>query len=171
MNQFDQYRQIQTFKTSELLVEAPSEIVWPFLLDFASINDTFERVELLSGVQNTVGAISRLTKRKGKWWMPPYLVKIIHLDPSKQIVWKMFPEEGEEFSRFVDFSLSKIERKTLFTIRLYMEQRLTVRSSEEETTAAQLMIETSGRLHREVLLPNLKRLAEQAAKEANIPSE
>jgi hypothetical protein len=161
MNQFDQYCQIQTFKTSRLLLEAPRATVWPLLLDFSSFNDTFERIEVLSGTPNTVGAISRLTKRQGEWWMPPYLVKIVHIDPGKQIVWKMFPEEGEVFSAFVDFSLDEVGEQTSFVIRLYKDNRVTVRSVERLAAEKERIHQASERLEREVMFPNLKRLVEQ----------
>ena len=164
VNELDQYRQVHIFKTSEVLIEAPTDIVWPYLLEFSSFNDTFERVELLSGVQNTVGAISRLTKRKGEWWIPPFLVKIIHLNPGRQIVWKVFPEEGEAFSRYSDFNLRAVDQGTLFNIRAYEEHRFAPRSSEEEAKAIEAMRQASDRLHREVLFPNLKRLAEREVK-------
>lgn len=161
MNQFDQYTQIQTFKTSRLLLDAPRAQVWPYLLDFSSFNDTFERIEVLSGEPNIVGTISRLTKRQGEWWTPPYLVKIVHIDPGSQIVWKMYPEEGEAFSAFVDFSLDEVGDQTAFVIRLYKDNRVTVRSAEQLAAEKDRIWQASAKLEREVMFPNLKRLVER----------
>lgn len=108
----------------EMMIDAPRKAVWPYLLDFTSFNQTFEKVELLSGEENCVGAVSLLTKLQGKWFMPPYLVKVIRVIPEEQIVWKMFPREGEGFFGFVDFRIEDNEGKTKFIDQLYFEYKV-----------------------------------------------
>lgn len=161
MNQLDQYSQVQTHKLSQVVLAAPRERVWPYILDYSSFNDTFEKIELLAGEPNKVGAISRLTKRQGKWFLPPYLVKIIHIEDGHQIVWKMYPEQGDDSSSFVDFSLTDVADGTLFAIRLYKENRISIRGPEQIAAFSAELNASAGRLHHEVSFPNLKRLVER----------
>lgn len=160
MNSIDDRTQIEVYKSSEVTLNAPREKVWPFILNFSSFNDTFEKIEVIEGQPNTVGAVSRLTKRKGKWWMEPYLVKVIHLDPGRQIVWRMFPERGDDFNNFVDFSLREQGAKTLFSIRLYKEQRIHARTPEDIEKTKKAIIAASDELEQNMMFPNLKRLVE-----------
>lgn len=108
----------------KLMIDAPPEAVWPHMLDFEKFNQTFERVEVLSGERNCVGTVSRLIKEEGEWYMPPYLVKIIELVPNEKIVWKMFPDQGDSFFGFVEFSLTEVEGKTEFYNGVYFEYLL-----------------------------------------------
>jgi hypothetical protein len=153
---------VQAFNLSEAEIDAPTDVVWPYLLDFGSFNDTFEKIEVLSGSPDTVGAISRLTKRQGPWFLPPYLAKIVHIEPGRQVVWKIYPEGGDDFSAFVDFGLRETASgTTIFSIRNYKENRLTIRSPEAQAEWIRTSIETARKLHFEVSIPNLRRLAEK----------
>lgn len=163
MNSSDDRIQIQVHKSSELALNAPRAKVWPFILNFSSFNDTFEKIEVIEGEPNTVGAVSRLTKRKGKWWVEPYLVKIIHLDPGRQIVWKMFPESGDDFNNFVDFSLREERARTVFSIRLYKEQRIHAETPEDIERAKKAIVAASDELEQNMMFPNLKRLVESSS--------
>lgn len=161
MNQLDQYRQVQIFNCGEVAIDAPARAVWPYLLDFRTFNDTFEKIELLEGEEHAVGSITRLTKSQGQWYVPPYLVKIIHLEPGKRIVWKLFPEQGEEYVAFVEFSLREEGGKTIFAIRNCKDQRVSVRSPQELAAYVREANEATARRHREVNFPNIKRLCER----------
>jgi hypothetical protein len=161
MNSNDGRVQIQVYKSSEVTLNAPPEKVWPFILDFSSFNDTFEKVEVIEGQANTVGAVSRLTKRKGEWWMEPYVVKIIHLEPGRKIVWKMFSEKDDEFNNFVEFSLHGEGGQTRFTIRLYKEHRIHAKTSQDIEDARKAIIAASDKLEQTIMFPNLKRLTEK----------
>lgn len=158
MNARNDRVQIQMHKSSELRLNAPIARVWPFIQDFSSFNDTFDRVEVIEGQANTVGAVSRLTKSRGDWWMEPYLVKIVHIEPGRQLVWKMYSEKDDSFTGFVDFNLREDGAGTIFQIRLYKEQYI---GSEADIEAAkQAMFAASHKLESTVMFPNLKRLVE-----------
>lgn len=150
--------QIQVHKSSELQLDAPMARVWPFILDFSTFNDTFEKIEVIEGQANTVGAVSRLTKREGEWWMEPYLVKIVHLEPGRQVVWKMYSEKDDEFSNFVDFSLREEGARTIFMIRLYKEQYIHARTAGDVEDAKKAICAASEKLEKSLMFPNLKRL-------------
>src|SRR5437764_11597832 len=97
MQHVEQYSQAYMIRNYQLDIEAPPRAIWPLLIEFERFNQTFERVDLLSGKRDEVGSVSLLVKQQGEWYMPPYLVKIIGLTPERQIVWKMFPQEGASF--------------------------------------------------------------------------
>lgn len=160
MSTNDDRVQVQVYKTSELTLNAPMAKVWPFIVDFSSFNNTFEKIEVIEGKANTVGAVSRLTKQQGKWFMAPYLVKIVHLEPGRQIVWKMYPEKGDDFNSFVDFSLSESGGKTKFTIRLYKDHRVHAKTPEDIEEVKRAIVAASDTLEQTMMFPNLKRLAE-----------
>lgn len=160
MNQLDQYSQVQTYKLSQAVIKAPAARIWPHLLDFSSFNDTFEKIEVLVGEPNAVGTISRLTKKQGPFWIPPYLVKIVHIEVNRTVVWKMYPEQGDDATAFVDFSLTEVEGGTLFAIRNYKENRVSIRSLSQQIAYSSQTNEAAGKLHYEVSIPNLKKLVE-----------
>lgn len=162
MSANDDRIQIQVYTSTEVVLDAPREKVWPFILNFSSFNNTFEKIEVIEGQADTVGAVSRLTKRKGEWWMEPYLVKIIHLDQGRQIVWKMFPEKGDDFNHFVDFSLRDEGAKTVFTIRRYNEERIHAKTPEDIEQARKAIVAAADERTQNVMFPNLKRLVESS---------
>lgn len=154
--------QVQVYKSSELRLEAPIAKVWPFIVDFSSFNDTFERIDVIEGQANTVGAVSRLTKRQGEWWMEPYLVKIVHLEPGRQVVWKMYSEHNDDFNNFVDFSVREDGTGTVFAIRLYKEQFVYALTPQDVEDAKKAIFAASERIERTMMFPNLKRLVERS---------
>lgn len=152
--------QIQVYKCTELALNAPRAKVWPFILDFSKFNDTFEKIEVIEGQANTVGAVSRLTKRKGQWWMEPYLIKIIYIEPGHKVVWKMYSEKDDEFNNFVEFGLREESAKTIFTIRLYKEHYIHAKSAQDIEDAKNAIIAASNKLEQTMMFPSLKRLTE-----------
>jgi len=162
MNFIDQVSQVFIVRNHEVQIEAAPRAIWPHLLKFENFNKTFEKVEVLSGKENTVGAISLLTKEKGELYMPPYLVKIVEMKPEKQIVWKMYPRTGDEFYCFVDFRLEGAKTGTKFIVAVYSESQVPLMSDAA-------LAEYKAGVHKmydsvmDIMLPNLKNLSEGRA--------
>ena len=93
--------------------------------------------------------------------MDPYLVKIIHIEPEKQIVWHVFPMEGDTFSVFADFSLQPVDGATRFIHRSYSQMRSPKMSGAQLLITQQHIKEANERLENEILFPKLKKFAEQ----------
>jgi hypothetical protein len=140
-------------------INATPKKLWPYLLRFEEFNQTFEKVEVLSGAYDKVGSVSLLTKMQGEWFMPPYLVKIVRIVPEKQIVWTMFPQIGDGFFAFVDWQLVREGEQTVFVSNVYSEARMprvadaAIPAIEEQMGAAYDKLEG-------YVFPILKRLAE-----------
>ena len=129
------------------------------MLRFETYNQTFEKVELLSGKQDEVGSISLLTKKAGDMYMPPYLVKIIEVKPQKQIVWKMYPRTGDEFYCMVDFSLEPVGKATRFFLDVYSESQLPIMTEAQLETVKRDVHKMYDKLV-DMMFRNLKELAE-----------
>ena len=161
MNSNDQVTEYYFVSETGTTINAPAKCVWPFLLDFKTFNTTIESVELLSGEENQVGAVSRITKREGEWYADPYLIKVIDIQTEKRVVWHVFPLQGDAYSLFAEFSLEAQSESTRFVHRVYSQMRSPKMSAEEVSAAQQSIKENCERMEREIVFPNLKRLAEQ----------
>lgn len=163
MLQGEQISYAYLVRNSGIEIEAPAERVWPYLLRYEeSFNRTFEKVEVLSGTPDEVGSISLLTKQQGEWYMPPYYAKIVHIKPGRQIVWKLFPLEGDSFFAFVDFALSEDGGVTTFTSNVYAEFRLPLTTDANRSATEAKMAQDYERLE-DHIFPILKSLAEGGA--------
>jgi hypothetical protein len=98
-------------------------------------------------------------KQQGEWFMPPYLVKIVHVEPERRVVWKMFPEHGDGFLAFVEFAISPVGSRTQFQYHVYTEALLPRMSSKELAAAEKKMADDYERLEKHIF-PILKRVAE-----------
>jgi hypothetical protein len=159
MENIEQYSHAYMVRNYHLDIEAPPKAIWPLLIEFERFNQTFERVEVLSGKRDEVGSLSLLVKQQGEWCMPPYLVKIIRLVPERQIVWKMLPQEGQSYVAFVDFSLTPEGSLTRFLCNVYTEA-LVPRMSDASLKALEAKMAADYEKLEGHVFPTLKRLAE-----------
>ncbi len=162
MSSNDQVTEHYFVSETGTVINAPAKRIWPFLLDFKTFNTTIESVELLSGEENQVGAVSKIVKQEGEWYAAPYLIKIAHIQAEKQIVWHVFPLQGDAYSLFAEFSLEEVDEGggTRFIHRVYSHMRSPKMSADELSTAQQSIKESGERMEREIVFPNLKKLAE-----------
>jgi len=111
----------------ELTIDAPVEAVWPRALEYTSWQH-FTHVESISGKASEEGEVVLLRKvEKGLEEFPPYYAKTLKLVNKKQIVWKTFPKEGEDFSDFtgiIDFRFRPVNGNTNFSYSIYYEFRI-----------------------------------------------
>ena len=98
---------------------APRE-VWPELFKY-QWNPRFSdaRVEHISGKPGQQGhtVLIDFSGNKSK----PFYAKIIKVRAFKNVVWKIYPEKGCDFSIFQDFGLQEWDGKTLFHINVYSQ--------------------------------------------------
>ena len=162
MNSNDQVTEHYFVEESGMTLNAPAKCIWPVLLDFKRFNTTIESVELLSGEENQLGAVSKIVKKEGEWYADPYLIKIAHIQSEKQIVWHAFPMQGEAYSIFAEYSLEPQGERTHFIHRVYSHMRSPKMSSAELSKTRKLMKEGSERLEKEIVFPNLRKLLEKS---------
>ena len=159
MHHIDQTNQLFIVRNHDVLINTTPEKLWPHVLRFETYNRTFEKVELLSGMQDTVGSISLLTKKVGDMYMPPYLVKVIEVKPQRQIVWKMYPRTGNEFYCMVDFSLEPVGKATRFFVDVYSESQVPIMSEAQLERLKSDIHKMYDKLM-EMMFKNIKDLAE-----------
>ena len=165
MENVEQISLAYMIRNTRTRINAPAAAIWPFLLRFESFNQTFEKVEVLSGTLDTVGSVCLLTKQEGEWYMPPYLVKILLIEAEKQIVWKMLPHQGDSYTAFVDFSLAPDGEGAIFTSNVYTEAKIPRVGDAELREIERQMAENYDKLE-SYIFPILKNLAEDAVRQA-----
>ena len=168
MNSNDQVTEHYFVEESGMTLNAPAKCIWPVLLDFKRFNTTIESVELLSGEENQLGAVSKIVKKEGEWYADPYLIKIAHIELEKQIVWHAFPMQGDAYSLFAEYSLQPQGEMTRFIHRVYSHMRSPKMSSDALSRTQTILRTGSNRLEKEIVFPNLKQLVEKDVGEINV---
>lgn len=112
------------------LLNAPVRIAWPYVVNYASWQ-SYSIVQNVSGRVGSEGEVVLLKKEEEGFAFPPYLARTIKLEPEKRIIWKTYPEQGNDYFGIVDFRVQEISGKTRFSYSLLYEFMIPERSDED----------------------------------------
>lgn len=147
----------------EVMINAPVEKVWRHAVNYPSWQ-TFSTVRHISGTPGQEGEVVLLKKEEG-FEFPPYLARIIKLDPGSRIIWKTYPQEGDtgtEFFGIVKFTVEEASGKTRFSYELLYEFLIPYQHESELQDFYKKQYAGSEEVFASIF-PKLKRLAEQSA--------
>src|ERR1700722_10242014 len=105
-----------------IVIEAPLQRTWLQMVDYPSWQ-TFDICQHISGPVGQEGEVVRLSKDEPGFSFPPYYARTIKIVPEQRIIWKTYPEKGQEVDFFgiVDFMVQDDSRKTRLTYGVLYE--------------------------------------------------
>ena len=103
--------------------------VWPLLLNYEAWNPSFSdaQVSQIVGDPRSEGGIVLIRKnfKDGTGEpIPEFYAETAKLVQNQQIVWYVYPKEGQVFRNFVDFRLREVSQGVNFSIHYYAQDRL-----------------------------------------------
>lgn len=97
----------------EMTFDAPLRLVWRHVIDYPSWQN-YARIERMSGNAGQEGELVMLVKEEKGFQFPPYFARTIKLEPPRRVIWKTYPERGQEVDFFgiVEYKLDQVAGKT-----------------------------------------------------------
>jgi len=148
--------------SGELLIEAPVEVTWRHVMDYASWQN-FRVFQHLSGARGQEGEVVLLKKEEAGFDFPAYKARTIKLVPESQIIWKQYTDEESEginFFGLVTFRVAAVPVGTRFWYDLVFEFLVPYDDVSELDAFRGRQHENFARLTSSVF-PRLKRRAEE----------
>ncbi len=114
---------------AQSLVTCSLPDAWRSLLDYQSWNPSFADSEVVTvkGAPRTEGEVVLIKKKLLDVTgapLPQFFAETVRLVPSRQVVWYVYPKDGDSFRNFVDFRLSETSEGVRFEIHYYAQDRL-----------------------------------------------
>jgi hypothetical protein len=150
----------------ELLIDAPVEFTWPYVVDYPSWQD-YSRVETVSGKHGEQGEVLLLIKEEEGFEFPPYYARIIRLEPNRRFLGKTWPIETNDENDFfgiVDFRIEDAGGKTRFIYNTLYEFNVRYEHEDELEAVRQSQQQNFEKLISAVM-PKLKELVERRRSE------
>jgi hypothetical protein len=145
----------------ETLLDAPVEEAWPHVVDYPAWQ-SYSIVQHVSGKPGREGEVMLLKKEEEGFAFPPYLARTIKLEPQRRIIWKTFPEQGNDYFGIVEFDVREIDGKTRFNYSLLYEFMMPERTEAELEEFYKQQYAATEALFAAVI-PKLKKLTERRA--------
>lgn len=107
-----------TVTYSETVIDRLPNDIWPELFKY-HLNPILidANIEVISGEPKSVGHIVLISPAAKD--ARPFYAEIIAIRQLKNIVWKIYPENGCDYSLFQDFGLREVNGKSIFSINIY----------------------------------------------------
>jgi hypothetical protein len=122
-------------------IARPPAAVWPVMCDFARWKQYNPGPRHLSGKVGEIGEVLLASEGPSEGGHPPERLYLQRLrsEPSRQLLMKLWTENGLESRGYIDFSLAEENGGTRFTYSVYVEMR----SDKQSADALAEMVERS----------------------------
>jgi hypothetical protein len=130
----------------ESLVRCKIDYAWKVMLDYQAWNPTFVGAEVMPvrGDYRTEGELVLIKKSLSDVHgepLPQFYAETIKVVPRRNIVWFVYPVEGDDFRNFVDFGLLEGPAGVTFRIDYYAQNRLSGDLLLKERTQSQATLQ------------------------------
>src|SRR5688572_1704858 len=113
---------------AESIAHCGLEDAWKLMLNYRAWNPNFAgaKVTLISGQPQSAGELNliQLFDSTGVP-VPEFFAATVKVTPPRDIVWYVYPKEGNAFCNFVHFWLEEVQRGVRFTVYYYAQYVLT----------------------------------------------
>jgi hypothetical protein len=111
-NQAKRIEPVYLVMGGEMTFDAPRALVWRHVLDYPTWQN-YSSVKSISGEAGKEGELVMLIKEEKGFSFPPYFARTIKLDSPNRVIWKTYPEPGQEIDFFgiVEFKVDEFHGK------------------------------------------------------------
>lgn len=144
----------------EMSFDAPRDLVWRHVIDYPSWQQ-YSRVERLAGRAGQEGELVMLVKEEKGFEFPPYYARTIKLEAPRRVIWKTYPERGQEVDFFgiVEYQLDEIPGGTRLRYDTLYEFLVPYRDERELEEYRKQQYDNFGALFA-LILPKLRKAVE-----------